>query len=81
MQDEDDLSFAIPTNRLRAVGETVEQYDEHFRAPELFCGFPRDPGEGPILYPVDCAPKSRSAAPVSLLFQASPGLTIDGRFA
>lgn len=30
MQDECDLSFVIPTNRLREVGETVEQYDEHF---------------------------------------------------
>jgi hypothetical protein len=30
MQDEEDLSFAIPTNRLRDVGETVKQYDEHF---------------------------------------------------
>jgi hypothetical protein len=30
MQDEVDLSFAIPTNRLRDVGETVEHYDEHF---------------------------------------------------
>jgi len=30
MQDEDDLSFVIPTYRLRDVGETVEQYDEHF---------------------------------------------------
>jgi hypothetical protein len=30
MQDKDDLSFVIPTNRLRDVGETVEQYDEHF---------------------------------------------------
>jgi hypothetical protein len=30
MQDNDDLSFVIPTNRLRDVGETVEQYDEHF---------------------------------------------------
>src|SRR5580704_9591918 len=30
MQDEDDLSFVIPTNRLRDVGETVEQYDDHF---------------------------------------------------
>lgn len=30
MQDEDDLCFVIPTNRLRDVGETVEQYDEHF---------------------------------------------------
>jgi hypothetical protein len=26
-----DLYFAIPTYRLRDVGETVEQYDEHFR--------------------------------------------------
>jgi hypothetical protein len=30
MQNEDNLSFAIPTYRLRDVGETVEQYDEHF---------------------------------------------------
>jgi len=30
MHDEDELSFVIPTNRLRDVGETVEQYDEHF---------------------------------------------------
>jgi hypothetical protein len=25
-----DLYFVIPTYRLREVGETVEQYDEHF---------------------------------------------------
>src|ERR1017187_69399 len=30
MQDDIGLSFVIPTNRLRDVGETVEQYDEHF---------------------------------------------------
>src|ERR1700733_5967341 len=30
MQTDDDLSFAIPTYRLRDVSETVEQYDEHF---------------------------------------------------
>jgi len=30
MQDDVDLSFVIPTNRLRDVGETVEEYDEHF---------------------------------------------------
>ena len=29
MQDSE-LSFVIPTHRLRDVGETVEQYDEHF---------------------------------------------------
>ena len=27
---EPDLFFVIPTYRLREVGETVEQYDEHF---------------------------------------------------
>ena len=27
---DNELSFVIPTNRLRDVGETVEQYDEHF---------------------------------------------------
>jgi hypothetical protein len=30
MNDQGDLTFAIPTYRLRDVGETVEQYDEHF---------------------------------------------------
>ena len=28
--DQRDLTFVIPTYRLRDVGETVEQYDEHF---------------------------------------------------
>ena len=27
---EKDLFFVIPTYRLREVGETVEQYDDHF---------------------------------------------------
>src|SRR5689334_15448791 len=27
---EKELSFVIPTHRLRDVGETIEQYDEHF---------------------------------------------------
>ena len=27
---EKELSFVIPTHRLREVGETIEQYDEHF---------------------------------------------------
>lgn len=48
------------------------------RMPELFCGFPQDAGEGPILYPVACSPQAWSAASVLLLFQACLGLTIDG---
>jgi glycogen debranching enzyme len=57
--------------------DTAMYLDLH-RVPELFCGFPRDPGEGPILYPVACAPQAWSAASVFLLFEASLGLTIDG---
>jgi glycogen debranching enzyme len=48
------------------------------RMPELFCGFRRDPGEGPILHPVACAPQAWSAGSVFLLFQACLGLSISG---
>jgi glycogen debranching enzyme len=52
-------------------------FDLH-RMPELFCGFPQNPGEGPVLYPVACAPQAWSAASVFLLFQACLGLEING---
>jgi glycogen debranching enzyme len=52
-------------------------FDLH-RMPELFCGFPQDPGEGPIAYPVACAPQAWSAGSVFLLFQACLGLNISG---
>ncbi|RJR48248.1 MAG: amylo-alpha-1,6-glucosidase [Desulfobacteraceae bacterium] len=46
------------------------------RMPELFCGFPRQPGEGPVLYPVACTPQSWATASVYLLIQASLGMSI-----
>lgn len=52
-------------------------YFELNRVPELFCGFPREAGEGPVLYPVACAPQAWSAAAVFLLLEACLGLTID----
>jgi glycogen debranching enzyme len=52
-------------------------FDLH-RVPELFCGFPREQGEGPILYPVACAPQAWSTASVFLLFQACLGLQVSG---
>jgi glycogen debranching enzyme len=48
------------------------------RLPELFCGFPRRPGEGPTLYPVACAPQSWAAASVFMLLQACLGLSVRG---
>jgi glycogen debranching enzyme len=50
-------------------------FDLH-RMPELFCGFPKDPGEGPVLYPVACMPQAWAAASVFLPFQACLDLDI-----
>src|SRR5262245_63172137 len=44
-------------------------FDLH-RLPELFCGFPRRPGEAPTLYPVACAPQAWASGAVFLLLQA-----------
>lgn len=60
-----------------AMFDAAMYFDLH-RVPELFCGFPRDEGEGPILYPVACAPQAWSAASIFLLFQACLGLQING---
>jgi glycogen debranching enzyme len=51
-------------------------FDLH-RMPELFCGFAQESGEGPVLYPVACAPHSWSAASVFLLFQACMGIQVN----
>ena len=68
-----DLALQIWTGQFEAG-----MYFDLHRVPELFCGFQQDPGEGPITYPVACAPQAWSAASVFLLFQACLGLTIDG---
>jgi len=47
-----------------------------YRLPELFCGFAREPGEGPISYPVACAPQAWASASVFLLLQSVLGLEI-----
>ena len=49
------------------------------RLPELFCGFPRRPGEGPTLYPIACAPQAWAAGSVFMLLAACLGIEVDGR--
>ncbi|MCD6320139.1 MAG: amylo-alpha-1,6-glucosidase [Candidatus Desulfofervidaceae bacterium] len=49
------------------------------RVPELFCGLPRRPHEGPTHYPVACNPQSWAAAAVFLLLQACLGLHYEGK--
>jgi glycogen debranching enzyme len=52
-------------------------FDLH-RMPELFCGFPRVSGEGPVRHPAACAPQAWAAGSVLLLLQACLGLEVDG---
>ncbi|MGD9507669.1 MAG: glycogen debranching N-terminal domain-containing protein [Geminicoccaceae bacterium] len=56
--------------------ETAVRFD--MRLPELFCGFPRRPGEPPIAYPVACLPQAWAAGSVFMMLQACLGLVIDG---
>ena len=56
----------------------ASQFVELHRLPELFCGFPRRPGEGPTLYPIACAPQAWAAGSLFLMLQACLGVEIDG---
>lgn len=44
------------------------------RLPELFCGDPREDGEGPVPYPVACSPQAWAAGAPLMLWQAVAGL-------
>ncbi|HEV8690755.1 MAG TPA: glycogen debranching N-terminal domain-containing protein [Ideonella sp.] len=52
------------------------QHFEHYRLPELFCGFVRRPGEGPARYPVACSPQAWAAAAAFSLLQSCLGLDV-----
>jgi len=47
------------------------------RLPELFCGFERQRGHGPTLYPVACSPQAWASATPFTLLEASLGLQFD----
>ncbi|MEP9352656.1 amylo-alpha-1,6-glucosidase [Xanthobacter sp. KR7-65] len=47
------------------------------RLPELFCGFTRQRSQGPVSYPVACAPQAWAAAAPLALLQATLGLGFD----
>ena len=49
------------------------------RLPELFCGFPKREGQGPVAYPVACSPQAWAAGAVFMLLQSCLGLVVDGR--
>jgi glycogen debranching enzyme len=47
------------------------------RLPELYCGFQRQRGRGPTLYPVACSPQAWASATPFALLEASLGLEFD----
>jgi glycogen debranching enzyme len=49
------------------------------RLPELFCGFRREKGRGPTLYPVACAPQAWASATPFTLLEAALGLEFDAQ--
>ncbi len=46
--------------------------------PELFCGFRREAGLGPVPYPVACYPQAWSAASIFMILQAMLGMRVLG---
>ncbi|MBC7908674.1 MAG: amylo-alpha-1,6-glucosidase [Rhodospirillaceae bacterium] len=46
------------------------------RLPELFCGFPRQAGQGPTLYPVACIPQAWAAGSAFMLLEAVLGMQL-----
>ena len=62
--------------RIAAALFDVSRFVDLHRLPELFCGFARQPGDGPTLYPVACSPQSWAVASVFLFAQACLGITI-----
>ena len=68
---------AAATRVLSALFDATLSFDLH-RPPELFCGFPRRPGESPTLYPVSCSPQTWASGAVFLLLEACLGLEVNG---
>jgi glycogen debranching enzyme len=63
---------------LSAMLDAALSVDLH-RLPELFCGFARQHGQGPTLYPVACIPQAWASGAVFMLLQATLGLSLTAR--
>jgi glycogen debranching enzyme len=55
----------------------ASRYIDLRRLPELFCGFPRKPAQGPTFYPVACSPQAWAAAAPLSMMQSCIGLNFD----
>ncbi|WP_348267810.1 hypothetical protein P8936_00865 [Edaphobacter paludis] len=64
---------------LRILGGLLDLslFTDLHRLPELICGFGRQLGKAPTLYPVACAPQAWAAGAVFMALQSCLGLSID----
>jgi glycogen debranching enzyme len=65
-------SYGLTAEALRVMTGLFDAslfFDLH-RLPELFCGFPRRPGESPTQYPVSCSPQAWASGSALLLLEA-----------
>jgi glycogen debranching enzyme len=71
--------YRMPEHAVTLASALFEasRYFEHRRIPELFCGFPRHGDQGPISYPVACAPQAWAAGSVLGVLTALLGLDAD----
>lgn len=69
--------FAGEAGRILTGLFEATEFFESRRLPELFCGFPRCDGEGPVHYPVSCSPQAWAACAPFLLLKACIGINID----
>jgi glycogen debranching enzyme len=60
---------------LMGLFDTAQAMPLH-RLPELFCGFPRHPDEGPTHYPVACSPQAWASGSLFGLLEAITGMGI-----
>ena len=71
--------FRREAARLFEGVNAASTYIDLRRLPELYCGFPRQRGQGPTFYPVACAPQAwAAAAPLSML-ESCIGIHFDCR--
>jgi glycogen debranching enzyme len=66
-----------PIETLFAGLFSAATYMDQRRLPELFCGFHRQRGHGPTLYPVACSPQAWASATPFTLLEACLGLEFD----
>ena len=72
-----DHGFKEGVHRIMGAFLDASESLEFHRLPELYSGFPRRRGQGPIEYPLACAPQAWAAGSVFLFLSACLGLSID----